>query len=189
MNYTTLPLADIRAAVDHVARDVAESLGSLDVQQINWRPGATAWSVAQCLEHLLTANRLMVECAEEALRDGAPRSFWQRLPVWPGLIGKMLIRSQAPEATRKFTAPPVATPAASDIPADITQRFVEQHRAMAEWVRALDEPRAARTIMTSPFVRVITYSVLDGLRVIVAHDRRHLQQARRVMQTPGFPQR
>jgi hypothetical protein len=41
--------------------------------------------------------------------------------------------------------------------------------------------------MTSPFVRVITYSVLDGWRLMLAHDRRHVEQAKRVMATPGFP--
>jgi hypothetical protein len=29
--------------------------------------------------------------------------------------------------------------------------------------------------------------VLDGCRLMVAHDRRHMEQARRVMQMPGFP--
>ena len=41
--------------------------------------------------------------------------------------------------------------------------------------------------MVSPFVAFITYTVLDGWRVIVAHGRRHLEQARRVTQSPGFP--
>ena len=35
--------------------------------------------------------------------------------------------------------------------------------------------------MVSPFVAAITYSVLDGLRLVVAHDHRHFEQARRVM--------
>ena len=41
--------------------------------------------------------------------------------------------------------------------------------------------------MASPFVGIVTYSVLDGWRLMVAHERRHVQQARRVMATPGFP--
>ena len=41
--------------------------------------------------------------------------------------------------------------------------------------------------MTSPFARIITYSVLDGWRLMLAHDRRHVEQARRVVQSPEFP--
>ena len=75
----------------------------------------------------------------------------------------------------------------SDIAADIIQRFIEQHRNAVERVRALDERVAAGTIMTSPFIKVITYSVQDGWRLMFAHDRRHFEQARRVTVSPGFP--
>lgn len=98
-----------------------------------------------------------------------------------------MIRSQAPSTTRKFTASPKAQPAASDIDADVIQRVVEQHRSAVAWLEALDEREAGRTVMVSPFLRVIPYSVLDGSRLILAHDRRHFEQARRVMLSPAFP--
>ena len=113
--------------------------------------------------------------------------MWQRLPVLPGLFGRMLIRSQTPEATRKFTAPQAAQPASSAIDAGILERFVEAQHAAAARAGALDYGTAARTVMVSPFVAFITYTVLDGWRVIVTHGRRHLEQARRVTQSPGFP--
>jgi hypothetical protein len=56
-------------------------------------------------------------------------------------------------------------------------------------LQTLDEEEATHAIMTSPFVRVITYSVLDGWRLVLAHDRRHIEQARRVTQSRGFPAR
>ena len=187
MNYTTLSLAEVRTGLDGLAQETQATFGGFDAHQLNWRPQAARWSVAQCFEHLLTANRLMFQAAEAALNNAEPRTLWQRLPVLPGVLGRMLIRSQVPSAARKFTAPSKAQPSSSDIAADIIQRFVEQqHDAMAQ-VQALDEGDAARAIMTSPFIRVITYSVLDGWRLILAHDRRHFEQARRVTLTPGFP--
>ena len=186
MDYTTLSLAQVQTGLDAVAADAQATFGRLDAQQLNWRPDATRWSVAQCLEHLLTANRLMVQAARDALDGAKPRSVWQRLPVTPGLFGRMLIRSQAPQAGRKFTASPLATPAASQLPADIVDRFIVQDRELVGWLRALDEERARRVIMTSPFVSFITYSVLDGVRLILAHDHRHIQQAGRVTQAAGF---
>jgi hypothetical protein len=88
---------------------------------------------------------------------------------------------------RKFTAPSKAQPATGDIAAYIIQRFIEQHRDAVAQVEALDEREAARAIMTSPFIRVVTYSVLDGWRLVFAHDRRHFEQARGVTLSPGFP--
>src|SRR4029453_14727681 len=137
MEYTTLSLAEVRSELDVMARDTLATFGNLDARQLNWRPDAARWSVAQCLEHLLTANRLMIGQADDALNPAQPRSVWQRLPGVPGLLGRLIVRSQAPEATRKYTAPASARPASSDIAADVVQRFVVQHLDAVARVAAL----------------------------------------------------
>ena len=189
MDYTTLSLTDVKNGLAEIAREAEATFGALDAWQLNWRPDAARWSVAQCFEHLLTSNRLMLRSADDALNPAHPQSVWQRLPVLPGVMGRIMVRSQAPETTRKFKAPTPARPSSSDIGADVIQRFVEQHRDAVVRVAALDEGRAARTIMSSPYVRIITYSVLDGWRLMVAHDRRHVEQARRVTQAAEISQR
>ena len=187
MDYATLSLADVRTGLDDIARETHAMFGAFDAPQLNWQPDSTRWSVGQCFEHLLLANRLMLQAAEDALNDIAPRTIWRRLPVLPGAFGRMLIRSQAPVNARRYKASARAQPAMSGVAADIIQRFVEQHREAVARMRVLDERDAARTIMTSPFIKIITYSVLDGWRLVFAHDRRHFEQARRVTLTPGFP--
>jgi hypothetical protein len=187
MDYTKLSLPEVRAALDETARDVQATFGALDVRQLNWRPDARQWSVAQCLEHLLAANRMMSQASEAALAHLRPRTVWQRLPIVPGLLGRMLIRSQSPAGARKFTTSPQAQPTTSDIGADVIERFVQQHRDLTQRLMTLDERQAASAIMTSPFANLVVYSVLDGWRLVAAHDRRHVEQARRVMGMPGFP--
>jgi hypothetical protein len=187
MDYTTLSLAQVSAGLDEIARDVRPTFGGLTRSQLNWKPDAARWSVAQCLQHLVTANERMLQAAEERLSGARPPTLWQRAPLLPGLFGPMLVRSQAPTNTRKFKAPPSARPAASEIGAEVIDRFVDQHRAAVQRAQALDEGAAARAIMSSPFVPVVIYSVLDGWRLMLPHDRRHFEQARRVMSTPGFP--
>jgi len=186
MDYTTLSIADVTAGLGDAARQAQDSFGRLTAAQLNWRPDPARWSVAQCLEHLISANQQMQQAAQGALGATGRRNLWTRLPGWPRLMGRMLIRSQAPQATRKFKAPSVAQPSSSAIPADIVHRFVDQHRALVAWMQRLDERRAMGVIMTSPFARVVTYSVLDGCRLMIAHDHRHLQQAARVVQDPAF---
>ena len=186
MNYTGLSFAEVCGALDDIARDARDTFGDLNVRQLNWRPDATRWSVGQCFQHLVTANDLMITSARDAL-EHPRRSVWQRVPLVPGAFGWVMIRSQAPGAAGKYTAPAKARPTTSDVPGDILPRFIDQHGAAAEWLRKLDEREIARTVMVSPFVRVITYSVLDGFRLLVAHDRRHFEQARRVTQSSGFP--
>jgi len=187
MDYTRLTLAETRTALGEIARDAQNTFGALDGRQLNWRPDETRWGVAQCLEHLLASNRLMLQSAHSALDDSQPRTIWQRLPVWPRLLGPIMVRSLTPSATRKFKAPPAARPVFTALPDDIVRRFADQQREIAAWLETVDQSRADRTILTSPFVRVVTYSLMDACRLIVAHDRRHMEQARRVMALPEFP--
>lgn len=121
-----------------------------------------------------------------ALDRGVTPTVWQRLPLWPRLFGWMLITSQAPGGKQKYTAPASAQPASSEIAPDTIDRFIARQHAGIAGLRTLNAADAQR-IMVSPFVAQITYSVLDGYRLIAAHQRRHFEQATRVTAHPKFP--
>jgi hypothetical protein len=46
-----------------------------------------------------------------------------------------------------------------------------------------------KIVVTSPAVSAgfVTYSLLDAYRIIVVHEQRHFQQAKRVTDERGFP--
>src|SRR6476660_1678125 len=104
MDYTALSLAEVRQGLGAIAGETQAVFGNLDARQLNWRPDETRWSVAQCFEHLVTANGLILVAMEDALNDARPRTVWERMPVLPGLFGRMLIRTQRPDSSMKFTA-------------------------------------------------------------------------------------
>lgn len=187
MDYRTLTIEQIRRELDQTTADVRAAFGGLDARQLNWRPSAAAWSVAQCLEHLVNTNREMCLAIDRASSPASPRTVWQRLPLVPRLYGRLMITSQAPDATRKFTAPPSARPSASEIDPRIIDRFEDGQHEVGQVMGSLAGRDPGRIIMVSPFARLITYSVLDGLRLIATHERRHFEQARRVVDAPGFP--
>jgi len=186
MDYSGLSLAEVSAELRTVARDARSTFGDLDEGQLNWHPGDAGWSVAQCFSHLFTGNRLVHRAAQDATERPA-HSVWQRLPLLPRLFGKLLVRSQGPASKWKFTAPTRARPTGADIPRSIIEQFASQQVDAAQWMETVDERHAARSIMISPFVRFVTYSVLDGCRLLAAHDRRHFEQARRVLLMREFP--
>ncbi len=188
MEFTALTPDEIKGELERLIGDVRTAFGSLNRLQLNWRTGAATWSVAQCLEHLVIVNDQMCRSIDQAADPAVRRSLWQRLPVLPGVVGRLLIRSQAPVVTRKYTAPAKSQPSASAIAADILDRFDEQQREVLRRVERVRARNPEQLIMASPLARVICYSVLDGLRLIVTHEHRHIQQARRVMTSPGFPE-
>ena len=170
-----------------IAADVRSSFGGLSAAQLNWKPSAERWSIAQCFDHLITSNKGYLPIIE-SVRGGTKKTrFLERLPVLPGLAGKLLIKSLDPASTRKLKAPKNFEPAQSDISASVIDDFVAQQDKVIEGMKSTSHLDLNRIVITSPAVSFVTYSLLDAYRIIVVHERRHFQQAQRVAAEPAFP--
>ena len=186
MDYQKADLATVIAAANNVAAEVRSAFGSLTPAQLNWKPSPERWSVAQCFEHLLTSNKGYLPIIDSVLA-GRKRTFWESMPVLPGLGGKLLIKSLDPATTRKLKAPKNFQPAQSEIAATIIDDFVAQQGTIVEKMRATEHLDLEKTIITSPALGVVTYSLMDAYRIIVVHEARHFQQAKRVTEETTFP--
>jgi hypothetical protein len=58
---------------------------------------------------------------------------------------------------------------------------------MLERVRSAEGLDLSGIMMKSPAWPMLRFSLLTALAALAAHERRHLAQARRVTQRPGFP--
>ena len=170
-----------------IAADVRASFGNLSAAQLNWKPSAERWSIAQCFEHLMTSNKGYLPIIESVRSGKKQMRFVERLPVLPGLAGKLLLKSLDPASTRKLKAPKNFQPAQSDISASIIEDFVAQQDQIVEGMKSTSHLDLEKIVITSPALSFVAYSLMDGYRVIVTHEKRHFQQARRVAEEPGFP--
>lgn len=186
MNAQKADLANLIAAANNIANETKSTFGNLTPLQLNWKPSADRWSVAQCFDHLLTSHEGYLPIIDNVLA-GKKRTVWERMPLLPGLAGKMLIKSLDPANTRKMKARKAFTPAQSDIKASVINDFVDQQGKIVEKMKATDHLDLEKIVITSPVLAVITYSLMDAYRVIVVHCQRHFQQAKRVMDESGFP--
>ena len=169
-----------------LAANAKGTFGQLTVSQLNWKPSAERWSVAQCFAHLLTSNKGYFPVIEGVL-SGQKLTFWQRLPLLPGLAGSLLIKSLDPASTRKIKAPKKFQPAQSDISGSVIDDFVDQQGKIVEKMKATGHLDLQRIIISSPVAAPITYSLMDAYRIIVVHEQRHFQQAKRVTEESAFP--
>ena len=186
MNYRKADLPSLIAEANLVATEAKSTFGNLTASQLNWKPSAERWSVAQCFEHLLTSNKGYLPIVDSVLAGKKP-TLWERMPVIPGLGGKLLINSLDPATTRKMKAPKSFEPAESDIRPSVIDDFVAQQRAIVEKMKATEHLDLEKIVITSPALAVVTYSLMDAYRIVVVHERRHFQQAKRVTEESGFP--
>ncbi len=182
-----MSLPELLDEADAVTRDVQATFGSLTAEQLNWKPSPDSWSVAQCLDHLIASNKEMLSVFDPVINGSKRTSFVERLPFLPGLMGRMLIKYVAPQGTQKLKAPAAAVPSSSKLDPQIVNQFVSLQQEVGRKIKAVENLNPEQVIITSPFAGIITYSLLDACRIIVAHERRHFEQARRVMAMEGFP--
>ena len=182
------PLSSLVGAADKIKDQTRADLGGLTGIQLNWKPAPDQWSVAQCLDHLVTTNAAYFSTFDEVLAGEKVGTVWESLPFLPGLWGKMLIKGVAPEAKRKLKAPAIFHPSSSSVDESIVNRFVDQQAQVVGYMNATAGLEPEKIIISSPVTKFVTYSLMDAYRIIINHEQRHLLQAKRVTETNGFPQ-
>jgi hypothetical protein len=180
-------LSGLVSAANAITDETLAGFGDLTAQQLNWKPSAHQWSVAQCFDHLVTANVAFFPSFEKLLSGEKKKTFWESLPWLPAFWGKMLIKAVAPESPRKFKAPKIFEPSSSHVDAAIIRRFINQQDQVIKYMKATEHLDLEKLKITSPVTRFITYSLLDAYRIIVNHEKRHFLQAMRVSEMDGFP--
>jgi len=172
---------DIQAledAYDAAERDARSLIDGLSEGLGTWRAEPGSWSVAQCLDHLATANRVylaaMQPAAERALANGRQR----RGPAQPGLIGGWFVRSLEPPAKpgRKGKSPPKIVPRKDPALADASSAFLASQVEIRRFLEKYAGVDLAGVRFPNPFIFGLRFSLATGLHVLASHERRHLWQ-------------
>jgi len=179
-------IGSIVSDMNAVAEDAKATFATLSNEQLNWKPGEKSWSVAQCLDHIIKTNEQFYPEFAKLVSGTRKNSFWQSISPFTGWGGRFLIKAVS-EDSKKAKAPSKSIIPPSDIEAGIVDRFAVHIAEVNKKVEAVADADRKKTVVTSPFLAVFTYSLDDAYTVLVEHSKRHIRQAKRVMDAEGFP--
>ena len=159
----------------------------LTAEQLNWKPAPERWSVGQCLEHLAISNEVYQPPIADALAGSPPGGGAGE--ITPGWFARWFIRNYiAPSPqTKRARAPGKIAPVLSRIEPSILDRFLNGNRAMRDLITRASAHDVNRIRFRNPFIPLIRFTVGTGFELTSRHEDRHLLQAERVRQSPGFP--
>jgi hypothetical protein len=181
MAVTRASLVELEAEARLIAAEVERTFAGLDEENLNRQPGPGRWSIAQCLDHLRITDEGYLELGRR-LACGEQVSGWTAaLPGLPLLFGNLLLGSLTPTPTRRFRAPAPWIPSSSALPRETVSRFLAGQKALLAQIHGAGHMDAERLIVYSPAARWLCYSWADALRIVIAHQRRHLNQALAVL--------
>ncbi len=163
--------------------------GTLNTDQLNWKPSDDKWSIAQCLEHTLVGADLYAEKLRPAVQRARDKRVCSAGDVRAGhtVMGRLVLRAVEPTAKRTMTSPKIFTPAQSRLDDGVVDRFIRSHEQIAQLLSDCDGLDLSRVRLSSPVARIIRINAADAFAILVAHAERHLNQAQRVRESWNFP--
>jgi hypothetical protein len=175
-------IGNLRDQLDAAERDARSLVEDLAEEQGCWCADAGSWSVAQCLDHLATANQVYLSAMKEPANRARAAGRLRRRPALPGFVGQWFVAKMEPpvKAFFQMKATRNIKPGTSPSLADAFARFLTSQDEIREYLRTYADLDLAGIRFPNPLVPGIRFSLATGLHAITAHERRHMWQAWRV---------
>ncbi len=154
--------------------------------QLTWRPSPKRWSVAECLNHLNVTVTKYLPRIEAMIARGRAEGRTGRGPFKHPFVGNWFIRMLEPPPRRRLRVPGVFAPLPGVPPATLLPDFERLRGDLLRWIREADGLDLAALQTASPAARYFSLTLGQCFGALAAHDRRHLWQARVVMEEEGF---
>ena len=182
-------LAQYRRQFEEVAAQAKTLTSGLSEAQFNWRPSPNEWSIEECLAHLTMVGQHEIKLIENALQAARKKGLTGTGPFRYGFIERSILRQTEPPVRRKFSAPRRFRPVHMQPITAILPTFLHLQSQLERMVEQCEGLHLARVKVATPVTRLLKFSLGITLAQTAAHERRHLEQARRVRQHPRFPDR
>jgi hypothetical protein len=173
-------LEKYRRQFEEISKQAQELTAGLTEPQFNWRPSAADWSIQECLAHLTMVGQVEADAVEEAIgkarEQGLTGTGLFEYPAWE----RYFLRETEPPVRHAMPSPKRFVPTPEQPITGILPTFLHvQHRFILQIERA-DGLDLRRVKVPTPIVKLLKMSLGSTLAQVAAHERRHLEQARRV---------
>lgn len=182
-------LPELQSYLDQLAAidgQVDALLANITEEQLNWRPGPEQWSVGECVDHLTVTGTRLLERSEPAIANARSRGRFADGPFRYGPINRWFARTLDEGETRKVKTFPIYVPSASNIGERVAVEFGQFHQRLAEAIGSANGVDLKKVKVRSPAMPLLNLSLGAWFAATLAHERRHIAQAKRVMKLGGF---
>lgn len=181
VNSQELTTADRDKALQYLEstkKGVLDSVKGLSPAQLNYKPAPDRWSIAECLEHIASA--------EDFLRGLVTEKVMKSPAVPDRDVAKLDegVMKNVPDRTNKVQAPEPLKPVDKyGSPEGSKKHFFESRATTEEFLK--NTPDLRQHAMAGK--AGIPWDGYEWILLIAAHSERHTKQIEEVKATPGFP--
>ena len=182
------PMSNHIEGVRTLSDEVSEAFRGLSAKQLNWKPSPANWSIAQCLEHLVVTNDLYFENIQK-VADGTHRNnFYSKIPVASGIIAWGMKKVLRPDFRPKMKTLKMFKPSRSELSENILEVFATNQSRFISLMKATKDLDVKKIKIAEPIGAAVTLRLIDAFEILLVHEQRHFNQAKRVAEVQGFPE-
>jgi hypothetical protein len=164
------------SAATEIEADLTRLTAALSEAQFHAPSRAGGWSVGYCIEHLILAGNAFLarwDAAMQAAESRRPHTSFEY-----GWLERRLLSWIADPSRMMCKSPPSLVPFARHSIDETVKRFHVMHQQFALRIEASRTVDAKRTLKRYPVLPWIRYSLGFSFDLALAHEMRHLRQAR-----------
>ena len=180
-------IEEFRKQFERMSADADALAAPLSDEQFAWQPAPDVWSVSQCLDHLNATAREYLPALDEGIAEAIRRGLYGAGPYSYNWIGRLVVYLNQPTTRLRASAPTAFRPEPERSRHDVTAAFRAYQVQYVDRLHQANGLDLARARISSPVARWVRMPLGSGFATMLAHERRHLAQARRVLSAEGFP--
>ena len=168
------------------SQEVPGLVGGLTDDQFTCVPAPGRWSIGQCMEHLNITTERYLPVLSKAIADGRAAGRTSTVPLTMGFFERWFLKSMElpPRMKTKTRKAFVAT---TELPLEATvARWNGLQAKLGDCIRSAEGLDFRRIKVRSQF-GPLSFSLGGTFLILLAHERRHLWQARQVRLDRAFP--
>lgn len=170
-----------RRQFDEIAAEAEALVAPLTDAQLYWRPAPDAWSIAECLEHLNVTARVYLPSLDAGIAEAVRRGCYGRGPYHYNPLGRLLVWAEAPPPRIRLRAPRPFVPVPRRPRHELMAAFKAYQVQYVDRLRQSNGVDLARARVALPRLPWLRIPLGSGFALTIAHERRHLWQARAVL--------
>lgn len=151
----------------------------LTLAEINAKPSPKSWSIAENLCHLNQVNSSYFPLFDEMIAGSYEPPLLGNLSFIVSSTGALLYRTM--RSKTKLKTFPMWKPLKSEFGLDLLEKFNKQQMDLSAYVQDLEPFLESGAIIHSPASRFLVYELETAFDILIAHEKRHLQQCKNIL--------
>jgi len=178
--------------IDQLEADVkmiiaaAEHLRQADPVKLSYPPAEGSWSVAQVLEHLNMYNRYYLPVIEKSLvHITKDTNAWFVSGFWGNYFTRMMMPKNVYEVRNRMKAPKGYAPEKGVNVENVFNEFLQHQHKLLQLLEVARRRNLNSIRIPISISRMIRLKLGDTFRFLIAHEQRHMIQARNAIKAVG----